>query len=334
MSLTAEQIEIHATGIGASEISGVAGRNPWASPYDVWLTKPGPNRPAELEDEFETDEERSKKQVGSVVERSLIDIYRLRHPGDDVHHVSHVTERHPEHSWVIASPDGFVGRPDAIEALLELKVVGVHMAPFWEHGVPDFTLLQAQWQMFTFRQRFRRSIAPRVDVNRLLGTDYQEYAIEYDEPLVEALFDVGRAFWFEYVLTDTPPPVGRLENRSEYLAKRYPRPKLNVVPVPAELEDKVALLVERLRKVKLAYGKVKDVLETTECDLKEIIGQLDADGISGPWGQALWKLFRGQISYKNLAQSLCLHGVIPEALADKYRGASFRKFDLKNPKEK
>jgi len=325
MALTPEQEAIHATGLGASEISGTCGRNPWASPFDIWAKKPTANRPAVPEDEPDA-VERSRLEVGSVLEASLIELYRRRHPDVAVRHLSHVTQRHPEHAWVIASPDGEVGPADDLEALLELKVVGFHMADWWEQGPPDFVRLQAQWQMFVFRHRFRTH-RPRVHILRLLGTDYEEYETEYDEALVEACFDIARTFWFDYVQQDRVPPVGALENRSEYLQKRFPRPKLNIQTVPPDYEDQVQAMVDRLVRAKASYGKIKAELDTAEDDLKELIGE--AEGIRGKWGVALWKWYHGQTSYKSLAASLCDFGVIPEELKDRFRGRPFRKFDLK-----
>ena len=299
MSLTTEQQEIHATGIGASEIAAIVGRNPWASPFDVWQRKPGPNRLAVLEDDFETDEERGHKEVGSVLEASLIELHRRRHPGTPVHHVSHRTERHPEYPWVIASPDGFDGPADGpIDALLELKVVGVHMADYWTAGVPDFVTLQAQWQAFTCRHRFGEQ-PPRVYVLRLSGTDYLEYVVEYDEPLVQELYQLARTFWFDYVQTDTPPPIGAMEDRSDYLQKRFPRPKLGFRSVPEEDQPKVDIMVDRYRRAQVAYAKAKDEIEVAHDDLCEYIGD-GSEGIYGPWGKAIWKTMRGQVSYKSL----------------------------------
>lgn len=308
--LTAEQIAIRATGIGASEIAAIVGIDPWQSPIDVWLRKRGIVA-------LGTDEESEAAEVGSLLEPSLVDLFRARTG------LSQVTRPvktycHPEHAWVLASPDALLGDPEHPDALAEFKVVGFNMRSDWEDGVPLKVVAQVQWQMMVMRVTL-------CHVARLIGTDFQVIGVRADAEAQQLLFEAGQEFW-RSVQDGTPPPPSAMEDRREYLKKRFRGTTRDILPVPPDHAGFVEDLRRQYLEAKSDCAEAQTALEHVECELKELIG--DAGGIRLPSGDAFtWQRDQvGRADYKSIAADLAPFGKIPDELIEKHRGTPSRRF--------
>lgn len=316
--LTAEQHAIRATGIGASEIAAVAGLSPYQSPIDVWLRKPTANRAALDSDDGDS----GPAEVGSILEPAVLELY-TRRTGNAAERPL-ATRRHPEHEWVLASPDGVVNA----ERLVEVKVVGTRMASDWDDGVPDYVRCQCLWQAFV-------TGAELVDVAALLGTDFRVYSVERDDAIIADLFEIGREFWFERVLTDTPPPPTPTEDRKEYLRKRFAvHTGEMITPTAEELAEYWDDLRTRERQAKQASEAATDALNLAQGDIMMRIGDkagvLFADG-----SRYTWKAPEsGAISYKAIAEALAPFGKIPAELLAQHTSAPTRRFAYYAPKKR
>lgn len=319
MSLTREQTETRLSGIGASEIGAVAGVNRFRSPLDVWLSKPTPLRGPIVDSSGDSNE----SEVGSVLEPGIAELFEKRTGLGPVSRPV-ATFSHPKYEWALASPDILVGDPAQPVATGELKVVGFHMRDDWGDGIPSYVRAQAEWQMFVLGVGVGY-------VGRLIGTDFKVYQCRQDPQLTEDLFRAGERFWRDCILRDSPPPQGLLEDRAEYLKKRYRGKARNVLPVPAQHADFVAQLIERYRAAKDVVARAKRDADGIENEIKELIA--DAGGLHGPWGQVTWLADRtGRADYKAIAEDLAPFGVIPADLLEKHRSTPSRRFHDSLPK--
>jgi putative phage-type endonuclease len=319
MALTAEQHAIRATGIAASEIAAVAGLNPFASPIDVWLQKPTASRAAIIpeQDPF------GPTDVGSILEPAVLELYTLR-TGNKATRCQE-TLRHPTVEWVLASPDAFV---DA-EHLVEVKCVGPRMAADWDEGPPSYVYCQALWQMFV-------TGAQVVDVVALLGpTEFPSiWPVARNDELINDLAEIGRAFWFNHVLPDIPPPPTPDEDRAEYLAKRFRQLRGELLVPEGDVLARVQALHLSERGYKAEVDRATARLDGVRCELKEIIGE--HAGVSLPDGSRYaWKApASGSVSYKAVAQDLAEFGVIPAAILAKHTSAPVRRFEFYPPSKR
>lgn len=305
MALTDEQVKIRATGLGASELPAVCGLSPYASPIDVWLRKTG---------QAQGIEDAGPAEVGSILEPAILELYTRRTGHACTRPVE--TYRHPEHEWVLASPDAIA---DAGH-LVEIKTVGVRMLHAWDEGPPDYVVAQTTQQMAVLDRE-------RCDVAMLCGTDLQLYELRFDAGLWGDLYEIAAEFW-QHVQDGTPPPPAVNESRREYLAKKFRGGRPDVIQVD---DPHVVGLVMQYRAARDVLSRAEAALEVVEGEIKEIIG--DCAGIAGAWGRASWATQQGAPSYKAIAEALAPMGVIPPALLDQYRGKPYRKFQVYGPKK-
>lgn len=314
--LTAEQKAIRQTGLSASEVASVAGLNPFASPIDVWLQKPTPEREAIIPD----DDPFGPTDVGNELEGAVLRLYSKR-TGHSVEPCRE-TLRHPELPWVLATPDAFVDPTH----LVEIKCVGPRMAPDWDEGPPSYVYCQALWQMLV-------TGAQVVDVAALFGpTEYPRiWPVARDEDLIADLVEIGRRFWFEHVLTNIPPPPQPDEDRSAYLAKRFRQLRGDYVEPTGDALRALLALGEQERAAATAADEAKRTLDALRCQIKELIGE--HAGARMPDGSRYdWKApATGSISYKAIAEALAPFGVIPPDVLAAHTSRPERRFAFYPP---
>ncbi len=219
--LTADQIKLRRSMVTATDIVILSGSYPWRrSPCGIYLEKTQGEIPANdvhIEGELvgdDEDEVSDAAKLGLYVEPYLVAWAGTEHkcwtlPGETI--------RHPTELWAGSTPDGFAvdaGAPSPAPSLaerrqqrmlacIEAKVVGRHRFGHWTRNdkwcVPEYVVVQAQWQMTTKRVK-------QCLVAALLGTEHRLMLLEHSDDLEGELMGVGRAFW-RCVEERRPPPV-------------------------------------------------------------------------------------------------------------------------------
>lgn len=310
MSLTAEQVAIRRTGIGASEVAEVVEMHPYRGRIDTWLEKTGraAARP-----------ETPQSEIGFFFESQLLALYsrrtgiKLRRP--------RVTLRHPEFQRMLASPDA-LGRKEDIG--VEGKVVGSRMAHHWaEDTFPDYVRLQCLQNMaVTGRSAW--------DIVALVGgTDLRVYRVERDRDTESLLAESIDLFWNDHVENDVAPTVQDPEQRRRYLRTRYPGSE--ATKCRSVEDERVASAAARIRDIKSSVKALEAEKEELTDGLCEIIG--DDYGIEGAWGKALWYPVPGRVAWKELAEEMA-GGAVDPALLEKHRGDKTRTAQLYEPKKR
>lgn len=294
MSLTAAQHAMRMTGIGASEIGTVAGLVPYARPIDVWLVKRG------LREPFEGNQ---ATRMGTALEPVIANIYAAEYlgPGERVVQPSEAwpdavdgTLRHPDHPWVLASPDRAVMVGGKVVRLVEIKTAGPRTAYLWgdaHDAVPNGYRAQVEWQMAV-------TGVPVVDLVVLLaGEEVRAYRIERDPELWEYLLSIGRDFW-RRVQDGIEPPVDGSESWRDYIASRFPKGE----GLRTATADEAAL-IEALDTVKRSIRELEEREADIENRLKLAIG--NSEGIVTPSLRATWKADKtGPVAWKAVAEEL------------------------------
>lgn len=251
-------------GIGASDIAMVARISPFGGPWAVWADKTG----------RDVDDDVTEPMTwGTLLEPVILDEW-VRRGGH-----ANVTPGHPfvHHAdeWIRATPDGFVftDRGD-LDAVIDVKNTG---HPWRWDTVPIQYDAQVQWQMIATGAW--RGILVVLHGGRRLET----YDVPADPELMAALLDIGRAFWFDHVLTDTPPPV--IEGDAGDVAAAFPQS----APGSVQADHALAATVARLRHARRVAGRAKDRVSNLEAIVKAAMA--DHERLVAPDGRVLatWK---------------------------------------------
>lgn len=290
--LTPEQRELRKQGIGASEIAAVLGVDPYKTALDVYLEKTG--QVAAFEgNEFTLWGNRLQAVIADeYAERMGVDVT----PGQTV--------IHPQHPWALCTPDYLVGVVGATPGGprthgLECKNRNHFNQKAWgESGTDEVPLevaAQCLWSMAITGLR-------KWDVAVLLGGNRLGiYHLDYDAGLAAAMLEQGLAFWRDYVLTRTTPPLDGSESSSRYLAGKWPIHGEGL----KDATEEVAAMGEQLRIMrKLLKGTDSDK-SALENLIKDFIGE--QAGVRFPdGGKITWKRPKAttKVNWKMVADGL------------------------------
>lgn len=226
------------SGIGASDVAGILGLSPWATPFTVWADKT-----QALVDE--PTEETEEMDWGRTLEDLVIDRWEEK---TGLHaHARQWLVHHPDHPWVMATLDALAFEsPDVSDPNEEFDIfdpLGVVEAKtdagfgMWDEGPPDHVRIQCMWQMFT-------TGLPRTWVPVLFGGRRHEvYEIEYDEALAKTIFDRVDEWRQLHIVDGEPPEPDDSTITTRKIKDLWPLATIAAV----ELSDSIAADVEALR---------------------------------------------------------------------------------------
>ena len=243
-------------GIGGSDALAVANLDQYRSPLRVWLEK--------TSDELDEETDNPHMHWGRMMEAPLgewfaetsgIEIFRCGMLG------------HPTIDWMLFTPDYLT----ADDAIVEIKTVGPYaVAAAWENGkTPDRAVVQVQHGMYvTGKQR-------AYVVGGVWGAEPQLRVVERDEAIITELVKLETEFW-EYVQTETPPPLGQHPDEAALLRLLYPlgNPDLAVELTPRAFAA--------LRGYQSAGERIK-ALEDHRAVMQAIVTAELGEAIEGTW---------------------------------------------------
>ncbi len=254
-----QQLNTH--GIGASEISAIAGVNPYASPWDIWLVKTGQREP------FAGNE---KTDWGHRLEPAIRQAY-----ADQTHATIYVPPGslyHEQTPWARATPDGitldpFVKPGDGADragwdSLLQIKNVGTWVERSWRDAPPAYVQLQEQWEMYVTGLR-------RADIACLIGgSDFRIYTVHRDDKLITDLVTIASDFW-RLVETKTPPKIDASDACREHLERRLANRQAVEMNADAELDAQIGewqRLHLESKRIETETDRVRNVVRAALAD--------------------------------------------------------------------
>jgi putative phage-type endonuclease len=264
--------DLRRQGIGGTDIAGILGLNPYRTVHDVWLEKVGYTD--------ETDDPPSEAAYwGQQLEAILCDEYARREQVCLIRvPAPYGLVRSATDHWMQGSPDRLVDGSPLVG--VDAKMAGLRQAGrFGEEGtdqIPEEYLLQCQWYL-------RLLQAVRWDLAVLLGQQFRIYKIEPHQELQDALLDIARKFWFDHVLTKSPPAVDHTAGARRLLQMVYPIQQDEIRPATEEevlLAHDLRTATRELERFATVQAKLRNLL----CNH---IGL--AEGIAGPGFRFTWK---------------------------------------------
>ena len=245
-------------GITATDVSVIAGLNPYKTPYQLWAEKLG---------KFTPDPVGPAAVRGILLENAVAEFYEME-TGRELRRSNGIV-RLKQINWVMASLDRtIVGE----EGLVEIKT---STSPRWSlHPVPPEVVAQVQWQMFV-------TGAPWVDVAVLLGgLVFRIERVKADWRYQSELFVKAERFR-EALATETPPALQGQD--SDALAAAVPQVSEEYETATAGIDRVAALYAEKQYESKL----LDEELQNLAISLKEAIGE--KAGVVGNGWSATWK---------------------------------------------
>ncbi len=234
------------TGIGASEAAAAIGASPWQTPYEVWAEKVGAVEPRDLSDN-------EAVEWGLRLESPILTAYAER-TGRIVHaHEPYTVVRHPEHDWMLATPDAEQHDEAKGKGLAEGKNVGAYMLKEWQDEPPLHYQIQLQHQLACTGDSWGTLVA-LVGGQRLVWFD-----AERNDAFIAALIERERDLW-ECVKSGTPPAIDATALNAAAIARLWPSDNGQAIALPPEAVEWDAELV-RLKEEEKSLKARKEQLE-------------------------------------------------------------------------
>ena len=284
-------LAVRKQGIGSSDAAAAVGLNPYKSQLELWLEKTG--RDTTLPKADPHDEE-SPMYWGNVLEPIVAWHYSKR-TKNKVRRINAVLQHpNPELPWMLANIDReVIGASDV--QILECKTAGINGTRLWKEGVPEYVQLQVMHQLAVTGKQ-------AADVAVLLGGQHLEiHRIERDESLIARLVDFERLFW-DYVVSDTPPPADGSASAEQALRCLYPQDSGQSVDFSQDM--RLCTTFTALQKVRESIAQQ----EKLEAQLKHTLQQAMGDASRATFAS-------GCITWKKAKDSVALD--IPRLLKEK-----------------
>lgn len=257
-------------GIGGSDVAGIMGLSPWATPVTVWLDKTGRAQPKE---------ETEAMRIGTELEGFVARRYTME-TGRTVQRYN--TMLHD--GCLLGNLDRLVVMPGEkvashqkeirTDTLLECKTSSRE----WDGDVPVYYQTQVQHYM---------GLCPAlkfadVAVLFLSRKHFEIYRVERDQAVIDHIQKHLREWWEEYVIADKMPKPTSEADCKLLWARSNPGKRV-------ESSEEIAAKIERYLDLKATAKKIKNGIDEIQSDLCAAMG--DAEMICDTTGKPLvtWK---------------------------------------------
>jgi len=299
MGLSQEQLEFRKSGWGASEIASLAGLNPWCSRSEAILRKQGKMDPIPTTPAMER---------GNYIE-PVIGRWFADKTGYKVVSLGHKTMRHPEHEWMLATPDfGFHKNGSGIiDGIMEAKTAAFSQAAQWgktsiespTDSIPPRYNVQVHVQAAVCSANMDMEPITDVPVVSLVDGEFRMYKVKIDPEVNGILVDIGKKAWDEVVSGEDPTPDGS-KGFSDFLTQKWPETREDILEADADG-------IELCERLNLLTDKIKGLTEDKtllQQNIKNLLG--DAPGIQGTFGKIWWKYAKSTkpVAWKAMAEDL------------------------------
>lgn len=255
-------------GIGASEISAVAGLNPYASPWDVYLRKTG-----QAPDVDHTPQIEWGHRLEPVIRQAYVDQMQATVM------VPPKSLFHKETTWARATPDGITLKKSGDwEAIVQCKNVGTWVEKAWSDAPPSYVQIQEQWEMYV-------TGLDRADVAVLIGgSDFRVYTVHRDDKMIADLVTIASEFW-RGVETRTPPRIDNSDACREHFEKKLAKRQSIELLADADLTREIAEWQRLTRDAK----RVDKEIERCRNVVRAALAEAGADRIVSIYGDPFIK---------------------------------------------
>lgn len=253
-------------GIGGSDVSVIAGVNPFRSIFQLWLEKTGQVEPEETEND--------NTHFGNVLEPVVKREFSKR-TGLKVR-AKRALLQSEEYPFMLADLDGVIYENGKMN-LFEAKTASAYKQEIWEKGIPEEYVLQVQHYMAVTGAE-KTYLAALVGGNRFYWK-----VVPRDEQKIAEIIAMEKAFWEENVLAGIEPVPDGSEATTDFLNEKYASSNGNTILLPEEALG----LCRRYEELSGQLNELQDKKDAVSNQLKNFLKNNES-GVIGEY-RVTWK---------------------------------------------
>lgn len=249
-----EWLKYRTKGIGGSDVSIIAGINPFKSVHQLWLEKTGQMEPEEGSSEY--------THFGTLLEPIVRKEFTER-TGIKVRQ-KHMLLQSEEYPFMFADLDGVINEDGGL-CIFEAKTASAYKQEVWEEGTPAPYILQVQHYMAVTGAK-KTYIAALVG-----GNHFFWHEIERDEEMIGKIIAMEKYFWETHVLGGVEPVPDGSEATTNYFNAKFSHSNGETIELPDEVlpicdeYEKISRQLKELETAKNAVGnQLKSYLKEAE----------------------------------------------------------------------
>ena len=253
-------------GIGGSDVSVIAGVNPFRSIFQLWLEKTGQVEPEETEND--------NTHFGNVLEPVVKREFSKR-TGLKVR-AKRALLQSEEYPFMLADLDGVIYENGKMN-LFEAKTASAYKQEIWEKGIPEEYILQVQHYMAVTGAE-KTYLAALVGGNRFYWK-----VVRRDEQKIAEIIALEKAFWEENVLAGKEPVPDGSGATTDFLNEKYASSNGNTILLPEEALG----LCRRYEELSGQLNELQDKKDAVSNQLKNFLKNNES-GVIGEY-RVTWK---------------------------------------------
>lgn len=280
-NLTREEwLKYRTGGIGGSDVSIIAGINPFKSVHQLWLEKTGQVEPEQTESEY--------AHFGTLLEPIVRKEFTTR-TGIKVRQ-KHMLLQSTEYPFMYADLDGVINE-DGELAIFEAKTASQYKMDTWEEEVPAGYILQVQHYMAV-------TGAKKTYIAALVGGNHFVYhVVERDEVMIAKIIAMEKYFWETHVLGGIEPIPDGSEATTNYFNSKFSDSNGQTIELPEEalaICEEYERLSEQLKELEIAKSAAAN-------QLKSYLKEAEAGTVGDR--KIIWKqIFKSSLDQKRLKE--------------------------------
>ena len=212
-----EWLKWRTKGIGGSDVSVIAGINPYKSIYELWQEKTGQIELKETENDF--------THFGSVLE-PVVKREFMERTGLKVR-AKNALMQSSAYPFMLADVDGVV-KENGKMCIFEAKTAIEYKRSAWEEEVPMEYLLQVQHYM-AVTETEKAYVAALVG-----GSGFYYHIVHRDDGMMEKIIEMEREFWERCVVGGAEPAADGSEATTAWLRENYRNSNGSTIELPQE----------------------------------------------------------------------------------------------------
>ncbi len=280
-NLTREEwLKYRTGGIGGSDVSIIAGINPFKSVHQLWLEKTGQVEPEQTESEY--------AHFGTLLEPIVRKEFTER-TGIKVRQ-KHMLLQSSEYPFMYADLDGVINESGEL-AIFEAKTASQYKMEIWEDGVPSGYILQVQHYMAV-------TGAKKTYIAALVGGNHFVYhVVERDEVMIAKIIAMEKYFWETHVIGGVEPVPDGSEATTNYFNSKFSDSNGQTIELPEEalaICEEYERLSEKLKELETAKSAAAN-------QLKSYLKEAEAGTVGDR--KIVWKqIFKSSLDQKRLKE--------------------------------
>lgn len=249
-----EWLKYRTKGIGGSDVSIIAGINPFKSVHQLWLEKTEQVEPEEQQSEYA----HFGTLLEPIVRKEFVERTRLKV------RQKYALLQSQKYPFMFADVDGVIYE-DGELCIFEAKTASAYKQETWEEEVPAEYVLQVQHYMAV-------TGAKKTYIAALVGGNHFYYhEVLRDEKMIAKIIAMEKHFWEYHVLGGVEPVPDGSEATTKYFNEKFAAANGETVELPEEAlsicgeYDRISAEIKQLELEKnAAINQLKSMMKEAE----------------------------------------------------------------------